>query len=105
MSLSKSFCKLEVSSYNCDDANCQSNKAMSLSSSTRLFQKILCQVKSAQSIKVRHHMSTFHMVPESSDVLRYVKLGKLDSLQSAIQSGRATLWDTAPDGWSLLHVS
>lgn len=104
-SLSKSLSKLEISNYDCDDVNCESNKAISVGSSTRFFQKILCQVKSAQSIKVRHHMSTFHIVPESSDVLRYVKLGKLDSLQIAIQSGKATLWDTAPDGWSLLHVS
>lgn len=45
------------------------------------------------------------MVPEGSDVMRYTKQGDLDNLKAAIQSGKATLWDTAPDGWSLLHVS
>ena len=56
------------------------------------------------SVKVRHHLNTFHMVSEYSDVMRYAKQGDLDSLKAAIQSGNATLWDTAPDGWSLLHV-
>ena len=37
--------------------------------------------------------------------MRYTKQGDLDNLRAAIQSGKATLWDTAPDGWSLLHVS
>ena len=60
---------------------------------------------SAHSVKVRFHLNTFHMVPESSDVMRYAKQGSLESLKSAIESGAATLWDTAPDGWSLLHVS
>jgi hypothetical protein len=34
-----------------------------------------------------------------------VKHGNLDKLKSVIESGEATPWDTAPDGWSLLHVS
>ncbi|KAL9127409.1 MAG: hypothetical protein Q9217_003705 [Psora testacea] len=45
------------------------------------------------------------MVPEGSDVMRYTKQGDLDNLKAAIQSGNATLWDTAPDGWSLLHTA
>ncbi|KAL9611612.1 MAG: hypothetical protein Q9167_003727 [Letrouitia subvulpina] len=45
------------------------------------------------------------MVPENSDVLRYATQGSLNKLKVAIQSGGATLWDTAPDGWSLLHVT
>jgi hypothetical protein len=44
------------------------------------------------------------MVPEGSDALRYVKHGKLDKLKMSISSREATPWDTAPDGWSLLHV-
>ena len=62
-------------------------------------------VVASHSVKVRYHVNTFHMVPEGSDVMRYTKQGDLDSLKAAIQSGKATLWDTAPDGWSLLHVS
>ncbi|KAL9046370.1 MAG: hypothetical protein Q9214_000781 [Letrouitia sp. 1 TL-2023] len=45
------------------------------------------------------------MVPESSEVMRYAKQGRLDKLRAAIQSGSATLWDTAPDGWSLLYTA
>lgn len=45
------------------------------------------------------------MVPEGSNAMRYVKHGNLEKLKLAIESGEATPWDTAPDGWSLLHVS
>ncbi|MCJ1280202.1 hypothetical protein MMC21_008029 [Puttea exsequens] len=62
-------------------------------------------VVASHSVKVRYHVNTFHMVPEGSDVMRYTKQGDLDSLKAAIQSGKATLWDTAPDGWSLLHTA
>lgn len=37
--------------------------------------------------------------------MRYVKHGNLDKLKVSIETGEATIWDTAPDGWSLLHVS
>jgi hypothetical protein len=45
------------------------------------------------------------MVPEGSDALRYVKHGNLEKLKICFKLGEATIWDTAPDGWSLLHVS
>lgn len=60
---------------------------------------------SSKSIKVRYDLKTFRMVSEGSDAMRYVKYGNLDKLKMCIESGEATLWDTAPDGWSLLHVS
>ena len=106
LSLSKSFSKLDVSSSRCDNPNCLSDKYSNQTSASksRLFRNILSQVSSAHSVKVRYHMNTFHLVPESADSLRYTKQGNLDGLRAAIQSGRATLWDTAPDGWSLLHV-
>lgn len=37
--------------------------------------------------------------------MHYVKHGNLEKLKGCIESGEATVWDTAPDGWSLLHVS
>lgn len=43
------------------------------------------------------------MVPESADVMRYCKQGDLENLKAIIQSGKATIYDTAPDGWGLLH--
>ena len=106
-SLSKSFSYLGLSKSHCDDPNCQFGKSMerATDSASNFFQKALSHVMSAHSVKVRYHLNTFHIVPESSDVMRYAKQGSLDNLKTAIRSGKATLWDTAPDGWSLLHVS
>ncbi|KAJ9484900.1 hypothetical protein VN97_g8472 [Penicillium thymicola] len=50
-------------------------------------------------------MNTYRMVPEGSNAMRYVKHGNLGKLKAAIQLGEATLWDTATDGWSLLHTA
>lgn len=60
---------------------------------------------SSKSIKVRYDLNTYRMVSEGSDAMRYVKHGNLEKLKICIKTGEATLWDTAPDGWSLLHVS
>ena len=106
-SLIKSFARLGTLTGNCDDPRCQSGRSVEekTTSTSRIFLKALLNIMSAHSVKVRFHLNTFHMVPESSDVMRYAKQGSLDSLKLAIESGAATLWDTAPDGWSLLHVS
>lgn len=69
------------------------------------FRKAIGAVMSSRNIKVRYHLNTYRMVSEGSDALRYVKHGNLEKLKICIQTGEATLWDTAPDGWSLLHVS
>lgn len=69
------------------------------------FRRAISEVMSSRSIKVRYHLNTYRMVSEGSDALRYVKHGNLEKLKLCIQTGDATLWDTAPDGWSLLHVS
>ncbi|GES65135.1 ankyrin repeat protein [Aspergillus terreus] len=45
------------------------------------------------------------MAPVGSNAMRYVKHGNLPKLKAAIQSGEATPWDTASDGWSLLHTA
>ncbi|KAJ5816984.1 hypothetical protein N7447_009217 [Penicillium robsamsonii] len=57
------------------------------------------------SIEIRYRLNTYRMVPEGFDAMRYVKHGNLGKLKAAIQSGEATLWDTATDGWSLLHTA
>lgn len=68
------------------------------------FRKAILTVMSSRSIKIRYHLNTYRMVSEGADALRYVKHGNLERLKMCIQTGEATIWDTAPDGWSLLHV-
>ena len=72
---------------------------------SRFFRKAVSQAVSSKTVKIRYSLGTFRLVPEGSDAMRYVKHGSLEKLQACIESGAATIWDTAPDGWSLLHVS
>ena len=106
-SFRKSSSYLGFSSSRCNDPNCRSGKSDNRIADpiSTFFHKTLSHIMSAHSIKVRCHLNIFRMVPENTDAMRYAKQGKLDRLKTAIESGDATLWDTEPDGWSLLHVS
>ena len=105
--LTRAFSRLGISNLPCDDPNCQSVSFVveAADSASHFLQKVLARVLAAHSVKQRYYFNTFHMIPVNSDVIRYIKQGDLDNLIKAIQSGNATIWDTAPDGWSLLHVS
>lgn len=87
----------------CSDPTCK-GAAMQNSIPISSFKRAMLHLMSSNSIKIRYHMNTYRMVPEGSNAMRYVKHGNLGKLKAAIQSGEATLWDTATDGWSLLHV-
>ena len=100
----RGFSRLAGFSDQCTDRNCQAFNEAAVAPS-KFFRKALAQVVSSRSIKIRYDLNTFRMVSEGSDAMRYVKHGNLDKLKTCIETGEATLWDTAPDGWSLLHVS
>lgn len=71
---------------------------------SKRFRKAVSQAMSSKGVNIRHDMKTFRLVLEGSDAMRHVKHGNLEKLRACIESGEATIWDTAPDGWSLLHV-
>ncbi|KAL4793748.1 ankyrin repeat-containing domain protein [Aspergillus venezuelensis] len=88
----------------CSDPSCagaQTNKPIPVSA----FRRAMSQLMSSNNVKIRYRMNTYRMVPEGSNPMRYVKQGNLDKLKMAMQSREATLYDTAPDGWSLLHTA
>lgn len=102
----KSLSKINTPKQRCTEPICLAAKrsedvAQGLSN---LFRKALSQVMSSKSIKVRYELNAFRMVSEGHDAIRHVKHGHLEKLKLCFQTGEATLWDTAPDGWSLLHV-
>ena len=103
----RGFSRLTGSNVRCTDADCQSSASSQEPAVTpsKFFRNALFQVLSSKTIKVRYDLNTFRMVSEGSDAMRYVKHGNLEKLKSCMSTGEATLWDTAPDGWSLLHVS
>ncbi|KAL8853523.1 MAG: hypothetical protein Q9221_001682 [Calogaya cf. arnoldii] len=88
----------------CTDPGCHALKQTTFAASN-FFRRALAQVAASKCIKVRYDLNTFRMVSEGSDAMRYVKHGNLEKLKVCVQAGEATLWDTAPDGWSLLHTA
>lgn len=103
----RGFSKIKPHQYQCSEPSCQgaTSSGEKVVVPSTFFRKAISQVMSSKSIKVRYDLNTYRMVSEGSDAMRYVKHGNLEKLKSCISSGEATLWDTAPDGWSLLHVS
>lgn len=99
--------RFKSSKARCTDPMCWSTSAAEITYAKQSvsFRNALFQVIPSKSIKLRYNLNTYRMVPEGSDAMRYIKHGNLKKLQSCIQCGEATIWDTAPDGWSLLHVS
>jgi hypothetical protein len=93
--------KIQCNEPSCEGARSSEDKAVNAS----FFRRAISEVMSSKSTKVCYHLSTYRMVSEGSDANRYVKHGNLEKLKLCIQTGEATVWDTAPDGWSLLHVS
>ncbi len=103
----RGFSKVKPHQYQCNEPSCQGAKSLGekVVVPSAFFRTAISQVMSSKSLKVRYDLNTYRMVSEGSDAMRYVKHGNLEKLKSSIKSGEATLWDTAPDGWSLLHVS
>lgn len=91
----------------CTDPTCVGNEFSEAAAEeySRSFRKVMTFFMSAKNVDVRYNLKTFRMIPEGSDAMRYVKHGNLEKLKGCIESGEATIWDTAPDGWSLLHAS
>ena len=103
---SKNVLMLTTPKYRCNEPSCLATTSEErVEKPTSFFRKVMSQVASSHSIKIRYDLNTYRMVPEGSDAMRYVKHGNLEKLKLCLNSGEATLWDTAPDGWSLLHVS
>ncbi|KAH8901506.1 ankyrin [Thozetella sp. PMI_491] len=90
----------------CTDTKCTARGSLEAVTEehSRSFRRALFQVMSAKSIQICD-LATFRIVPEGSNALRYVKHGNLEKLKECIESKEATIWDTAPDGWSLLHTA
>ncbi|KAG5293933.1 ankyrin repeat protein [Histoplasma capsulatum G186AR] len=89
----------------CSDPGCAATISQEKPIPVSLFKKAISNMMSTSSIQVRYRLNTYRMVPEGSNAMRYVKHGNLEKLKLAIESGEATPWDTAPDGWSLLHTA
>ena len=103
---SKNLSLLTSPKYRCNERNCfTATSEDGVEKPTSFLRKVMSQMASSHSIRIRYDLHTYRMVSEGSDAMRYVKHGNLEKLKLCLSSGEATLWDTAPDGWSLLHVS
>ena len=98
--------KHKTAKLQCSDPTCRNNLRVKEkhSKQSMSFREALMLTMSSKSIKIAVNTNTYRMVPEGSEAMRHVKHGNLEKLRACIESGEATKWDTAPDGWSLLHV-
>lgn len=92
------------SKVECTEPDCAGATSASKRIPSMFFHRAVSRLLSLQSAKSGCRLNTYRMVPEGANPLRYVKHGNLEKLQLSIKSREATPWDTAPDGWSLLHV-
>ncbi|PGH34569.1 hypothetical protein GX50_02652 [[Emmonsia] crescens] len=99
------FRESSKSKVECSDPSCAAATSQEKPIPVSFFKKAMSNMMSTNSIEIRYRLNTYRMVPEGSNAMRYVKHGNLEKLKLAIQSGEATPWDTAPDGWSLLHTA
>ncbi|KAK3324477.1 ankyrin repeat protein [Cercophora scortea] len=108
-SLEKSPLKKKSREQDCSDPACSGAEAIAVDESVKTrFSKLrhgLAQVLSSRSIRVRYNLKTYRIISEGCDAIRYIKYGDIDNFKATLVSGDATLWDTAPDGWSLLHTA
>jgi hypothetical protein len=104
--LQRGLSKKKKPKIECTDPSCKASLEPKAEFSTQVksFFRTFSGAMSSNSIKVRYSLHTYRMVSEGSDAMRYVKHGNMEGLKASIESGEATIWDTAPDGWSLLHV-
>lgn len=52
----------------------------------------------------RFFLKMYNVESENSDQIRYAASGNLQGLMMLIQTNKATINDSSPDGWTLLHV-
>ncbi|GFF26884.1 ankyrin repeat protein [Aspergillus udagawae] len=93
--------RLECSEPDCAGATSSQTRVLP----STFFHRAFSRLASMQRVRVMYNLNTYRMVPEGSDAIRYIKHDNLDKLKMCISSREATPWDTAPDGWSLLHIA
>ncbi|KAI1375398.1 ankyrin repeat protein [Hypoxylon crocopeplum] len=98
---------MKNSTVQCSESRCRGYAGVKdqFADHSTSFRKALSHIMSTKSIKVRYDLRTYRIVPEGSEAMRHVKHGNLEKLKICIESGEATIWDTAQDGWSLLHTA
>lgn len=92
----------------CSNSKCctvKKGKQNSVSIQIRGLQKALRVVWISRNLRTRYWPVQRPEVPEGADSMMFAKSGKLEGLKRLIKSRAATPFDTAPDGWTLLHVS
>lgn len=92
------------SKVECTEPDCAGVTSATKRIPSMFFHRAVSRLLSLQSAKPGCHLNTYRMVSEGANPLRYVKHGNLEKLKLSITTREATPWDTAPDGWSLLHV-
>jgi hypothetical protein len=54
--------------------------------------------------RLRVRLQSHPVVSESSDIVRFARMGDFESLARMIRTGQASIFDATEDGWTILHV-
>lgn len=58
----------------------------------------------SRGVQISYSLKTHPIVPSCSAVIKCAENGDLASLRNLLLDKKASIFDTEPDGWSLLHV-
>jgi hypothetical protein len=106
---SKVFGRVSKSKAQCSEPKCRRAATSSVDKKKLVipsswFRQGLTSLIMNRGWTIKHHLHTYRIVPETSESMKYARHGDLHNLKACIENGSATPFDTAPDGWSLLHV-
>jgi hypothetical protein len=59
----------------------------------------------SRGLKIKLQIKSYPLVAETSDAIHYAQTGNVVGMKKLFSDRLATPLDTAPDGWTLLHVS
>jgi hypothetical protein len=68
------------------------------------FKKAILISLLSRGISLRVYFKCHNLVPETAESIRCAQSGDFQTLEKLIKNKKATVNDTGPDGWSLLHV-
>jgi hypothetical protein len=59
----------------------------------------------SRGLRIKLQIKSYPLVSVTSDIMRFAHGNNLNGMRRLFSAGLATPRDTAPDGWTLLHVS
>ena len=103
----KSEDSANFNSTKCSNPQCRSRESRNMEFVVRdpiLLRREFVLSLIFRGVQLSCSLKTRPIVPACSAVIKYAENGDLASLRNLLLAKKASIFDTEPDGWSLLHV-